>query len=89
MEADVGSHLDRIETVRAAADQFVERGHFDADNIRAKQVGRICAYSARIKICFKYTGCPTLRIPIPQLIFCSVWRTSFLIVKFSPCFSEG
>lgn len=38
LEADVGSHMDRIESVRAAADQFVERGHFDADNIRAKQV---------------------------------------------------
>jgi len=38
LEADVGSHLDRIESIRGAADQFVQCGHFDADNIRVKQV---------------------------------------------------
>lgn len=38
MEADVTSHQDRIEGVKITADQFVEGGHFDADNIRAKQV---------------------------------------------------
>lgn len=38
LEADVSSHLDRIESIRAAADEFIQRGHFDADNIRAKQV---------------------------------------------------
>lgn len=38
LEADVSSHSDRIESISGAADQFIERGHFDADNIRAKQV---------------------------------------------------
>jgi spectrin alpha len=38
LEADVGSHQDRIEGIRVAASQFVERGHFDADNIKAKEV---------------------------------------------------
>lgn len=37
LEADVASHLDRIESVKAATNQFLERGHFDADNIKAKQ----------------------------------------------------
>jgi spectrin alpha len=38
LEADVASHQDRIEGIKLAAQQFVEKGHFDADNIRAKQV---------------------------------------------------
>ncbi|XP_039289075.1 spectrin alpha chain-like isoform X4 [Nilaparvata lugens] len=37
LEADVGSHQDRIESIRVAAQQFVERGHFDADNIKTKK----------------------------------------------------
>lgn len=37
LEADVGAHQDRIESIKAAANQFVERGHFDADNISHKQ----------------------------------------------------
>ncbi|KAF4526948.1 hypothetical protein B566_EDAN015448 [Ephemera danica] len=37
LEADVASHEERIEGIRAAAESFVERGHFDADNIHAKQ----------------------------------------------------
>jgi spectrin alpha len=37
LEADVASHQERIEGIRAAAESFVERGHFDADNIHAKQ----------------------------------------------------
>ncbi|KAL1139006.1 hypothetical protein AAG570_009067 [Ranatra chinensis] len=37
LEADVGSHQDRIEGIRIASQQFVERGHFDADNIKSKQ----------------------------------------------------
>jgi spectrin alpha len=41
LEADVGSHQDRIEGIRVAASQFVERGHFDADNIKSKEV---CLY---------------------------------------------
>lgn len=38
LEADVASHQDRIEGVKITADQFVDGGHFDSDNIRAKQV---------------------------------------------------
>ncbi|CAG9856863.1 unnamed protein product [Phyllotreta striolata] len=37
LEADVASHQDRIEGITSAAHQFVERGHFDADNIAHKQ----------------------------------------------------
>merc|ERR1712223_1907320 len=36
LEADVGSHQDRIEGVRIQADQFNQAGHFDAENILAK-----------------------------------------------------
>lgn len=38
LEADVASHQDRIEGIKITADQFVDGGHFDADNIRTKQV---------------------------------------------------
>ncbi|XP_012266103.2 spectrin alpha chain isoform X2 [Athalia rosae] len=37
LEADVASHTDRIEGIAQAAEQFVSSGHFDADNIQAKQ----------------------------------------------------
>ncbi|KAJ8962001.1 hypothetical protein NQ314_005783 [Rhamnusium bicolor] len=37
LEADVASHQDRIESITSAANLFVERGHFDADNIAQKQ----------------------------------------------------
>lgn len=46
LEADVGAHQDRIETIKAAAYQFVERGHFDADNIAHKQKILTDRYSA-------------------------------------------
>uniref|UniRef100_A0A0K8TCJ0 Spectrin alpha chain n=1 Tax=Lygus hesperus TaxID=30085 RepID=A0A0K8TCJ0_LYGHE len=46
LEADVGSHQDRIEGIRVAASQFVERGHFDADNIAAKQESVTDRYAA-------------------------------------------
>ncbi|XP_060526882.1 spectrin alpha chain isoform X2 [Cylas formicarius] len=36
LEADVASHQDRIESITSAASQFIERGHFDADNIAHK-----------------------------------------------------
>lgn len=39
LEADVASHQDRIDGILYSANTFVERGHFDADNIKAKQVG--------------------------------------------------
>lgn len=38
LETDVGSHQDRIDGIVHAAETFVERGHFDADNIKTKQV---------------------------------------------------
>ncbi|XP_011311624.1 spectrin alpha chain isoform X1 [Fopius arisanus] len=37
LEADVGSHADRIEVIAQAAEKFVSSGHFDAENIRSKQ----------------------------------------------------
>jgi len=45
LEADVSAHADRVEGIRTAAEQFVKSGHFDADNIKAKQVSgcpRMC-----------------------------------------------
>ncbi|XP_003743041.1 spectrin alpha chain [Galendromus occidentalis] len=37
IEADVASHGDRVENSLLAANKFVEKGHFDAPNIIAKQ----------------------------------------------------
>merc|ERR550519_2731185 len=36
MEADVGAHQDRIDGIRISSEQFVNAGHFDAENIKAK-----------------------------------------------------
>lgn len=38
MEADFSAHQDRIDGVKIAADQFYDSGHFDAENIKQKQV---------------------------------------------------
>lgn len=38
LEADVGSHQERIEGIQIAAEQFAERGHFDSDTIQGKRV---------------------------------------------------
>ena len=46
LEADVSSHQDRIDGVRIAAEQFNQTGHFDADNIVAKQVNLTERYSS-------------------------------------------
>ncbi|XP_063696613.1 spectrin alpha chain [Culicoides brevitarsis] len=46
LEADVMAHQDRIENIKQAANQFVESGHFDADNIRAKEAGLSKRYAA-------------------------------------------
>nr|CAD7403707.1 unnamed protein product [Timema cristinae] len=46
LEADVASHQDRIEGIKLASAQFVERGHFDADNIRSKEVALTDRYTA-------------------------------------------
>ncbi|XP_059483573.1 spectrin alpha chain isoform X3 [Neocloeon triangulifer] len=45
LEADVASHQERIEGINSAAETFVERGHFDADNIRNKQSALSDRYS--------------------------------------------
>lgn len=45
METEVDSHKDRVDGVRIAADQFVQSGHFDADNITSKQAGLMNRYS--------------------------------------------
>ncbi|XP_071155968.1 spectrin alpha chain-like isoform X8 [Mytilus edulis] len=37
LEADVAAHQDRVDGIVIQANQFVESGHFDADNIRKKQ----------------------------------------------------
>ncbi|EEB17271.1 Spectrin alpha chain, putative [Pediculus humanus corporis] len=46
LEADVASHQDRIDGIVHAAETFVERGHFDADNIKAKQEALSERYAA-------------------------------------------
>ncbi|XP_060810568.1 spectrin alpha chain [Amyelois transitella] len=46
LEADVSSHAERIEAVRTQAEAFIERGHFDADNIRAKRDALMNRYAA-------------------------------------------
>ncbi|XP_049884519.1 spectrin alpha chain isoform X2 [Pectinophora gossypiella] len=46
LEADVSSHAERIDAIRAQAEQFIERGHFDADNIRAKRDALVARYAA-------------------------------------------
>jgi len=46
LEADVASHRDRIDQIVHSADTFVERGHFDADNIRVKQTALTDRYNA-------------------------------------------
>ncbi len=40
LEADVSSHQDRIDAIKAAAQQFIDSAHFDVDSILAKQVSR-------------------------------------------------
>ncbi len=37
IEADISSHQDRVDGVKISADQFCQAGHFDAENIKAKQ----------------------------------------------------
>lgn len=46
LETDVASHQDRIDGVVIQANQFVQRGHFDAEAIKAKQVGLLDRYNA-------------------------------------------
>ncbi|CAG0916965.1 unnamed protein product [Notodromas monacha] len=46
LETDVYSHQDRMDGVRIACEQFVTRGHFDAENIKAKAAALEARYSA-------------------------------------------
>lgn len=46
LETDVGSHQDRIEQIKVAAQQFIERGHFDAENIAIKANNLTDRYAA-------------------------------------------
>lgn len=51
LEADVSSHAERIEALREQAEQFIEKGHFDADNIKAKRVCFVyVSFSMNMKI---------------------------------------
>ncbi|XP_046383507.1 spectrin alpha chain [Ischnura elegans] len=45
LEADVASHHDRMEAIAEQASHFVEMGHFDADNIHAKQTALADRYA--------------------------------------------
>lgn len=46
LEADVAAHQDRIEGIAVQAAQFVESGHFDSENIQAKQTQLLDRYKA-------------------------------------------
>ena len=46
LEADVVSHQDRVDGVVIQAQQFVEKGHFDADTIQAKQAALVDRFRA-------------------------------------------
>ncbi|KAH8239266.1 hypothetical protein KR032_002631 [Drosophila birchii] len=46
LEADVMAHQDRIESIKVAANKFIESGHFDADNIRNKEGNLSARYAA-------------------------------------------
>jgi len=49
MEADVSSHQERVDGVRIASDQFSQAGHFDKDNIKAKEVALVERYQSLLK----------------------------------------
>ncbi|XP_060596253.1 spectrin alpha chain, non-erythrocytic 1-like isoform X2 [Ruditapes philippinarum] len=46
LEADVAAHQDRIEGIAVQAQSFVDSGHFDSDNIKAKQTQLLNRYKA-------------------------------------------
>lgn len=46
LEADVMAHQDRVEGIKVTANNFIEGGHFDADNIRNKENALTKRYSA-------------------------------------------
>jgi spectrin alpha len=49
MEADVSSHQDRIDGVRISAEQFINAGHFDTENIQVKQSNLSSRYGSLLK----------------------------------------
>ena len=67
IEADVASHGDRVENSLLAANKFVEKGHFDAPSIIAKQEALRNRYTCRCRFAlilqkptpptFRVTGC--------------------------------
>lgn len=46
LESDVLAHQDRVESIKVAANKFIESGHFDADNIRNKEQSLSKRYAA-------------------------------------------
>ncbi|KAK7065236.1 Spectrin alpha chain, non-erythrocytic 1 [Halocaridina rubra] len=46
LEADVASHKDRVDSIRTAAQQFIDQNHFDAEMIKEKQVALQVRYDA-------------------------------------------
>ncbi|XP_023929927.1 spectrin alpha chain-like isoform X4 [Lingula anatina] len=46
LEADVAAHQDRVDSISQQADEFVDNGHFDADNIVAKKDAMVERYNA-------------------------------------------
>ncbi|XP_038209252.1 spectrin alpha chain isoform X2 [Zerene cesonia] len=46
LEADVSSHAERVEALRSQAETFIEKGHFDAKNIRNKIEALVARYAA-------------------------------------------
>merc|ERR1719412_1598101 len=45
MEANIASHQDRVDGVKIASDQFLQSGHFDSENIKAKEASLSQRYS--------------------------------------------
>lgn len=50
LEADVGANQDRIDGIRISSEQFVNAGHFDAENIKSKYKGVSARYSNLMKL---------------------------------------
>jgi spectrin alpha len=44
LESDVAGHSERIEVIRQTADEFIERGHFDKENIAKKSENVVKRY---------------------------------------------
>lgn len=44
LESDIGAHQERIDQIRASSAKFQEQGHFDLDNIKARESSAIGRY---------------------------------------------